>query len=324
MSRLAYERAIRRSGLPAPARHLALTVATWADITTGIIPTRFMPSVNTLVEATGQSKPTVKRHLKILVAEGWMIREERRTPGNSENDISHTTLTIPPAFQVGSEGTHPHEVGSQGTHGGVTETPQVGSEGAQGGVTETPKSSLSSRSTHQSPRAGASEDRTGPSADRRNGMTKNTPTITEQLDAAADAARRELTRAAGREIRPEWARKVAMSLLDSSKEPVGDTAAYVTRAIQREQDLSRFLPTPTASSSRAEEAFLPDPTEDIPAPPAFTLHTTTKPRASRTPAGQPPLLASVPDVGTPPVDARQWAAEARARMEATRASGGTQ
>lgn len=33
--RLEYERAIRRSNLPWQSRHLALTIATWADLETG-------------------------------------------------------------------------------------------------------------------------------------------------------------------------------------------------------------------------------------------------------------------------------------------------
>ena len=73
--RLAFERAIRRSSLPAPARHVALTIATWADITSGVIPERFQPSLSTIAEATGMGATTVKRHLGVLESEGWLVRD---------------------------------------------------------------------------------------------------------------------------------------------------------------------------------------------------------------------------------------------------------
>ena len=51
-SRFEYERAVRGSELPSLSRLLALTVATWADVSTGIIPDRLMPSLATLESAT--------------------------------------------------------------------------------------------------------------------------------------------------------------------------------------------------------------------------------------------------------------------------------
>lgn len=348
MSRLAYERAIRRSDLPAPARHIALTAATWADIATGLIPTRFQPSIATLAEATGLHEATVKRHLKTLVADGWMVREVRRQDGRRDNDITLTTLTIPASASQGDDASDdaevgaecanpPEEVGAQSAKGGRTKRQGVSAERAEGGRTVRHKSPLSSGSTYQSPRAGAPEHDTDRSGDRPNGSTKK-PTIKSDLDAAADAAREELGRATHREIRPEWARKVAMSILDAASRPIseGRHAAYVRTAIRNETDLSRFLPTPTASSSRLDEAFLPDPAEDTPAPPALTLHTTDKPRPRKGPA-QPPLLAPVadqpplPEELTDPITTgptadtvRSYADKIRADLEARRASGEAQ
>lgn len=70
--RLEFERAIRRSDLPPPSRHLALTIATWADIDTGIIPEQYQPSMNTLLAATGMSKGSMLNHLGRLETEGWI------------------------------------------------------------------------------------------------------------------------------------------------------------------------------------------------------------------------------------------------------------
>lgn len=70
--RLEYERAIRRSDLPPPSRHLALTIATWADMDTGVIPEQYQPSMNTLLAATGMSKGSMLNHLGRLETEGWI------------------------------------------------------------------------------------------------------------------------------------------------------------------------------------------------------------------------------------------------------------
>jgi IclR helix-turn-helix domain len=91
--RLAYERAIRRSSLPAPARHIALTIATWADIATGVIPDRFQPSLSTLAEATGMGESTVKRHLGVLEDEGWIARD-RPDIGKARREHARTQYAL--------------------------------------------------------------------------------------------------------------------------------------------------------------------------------------------------------------------------------------
>lgn len=96
--RLSYERAIRRSSLPPGARHVALTVATWANIETGVIPERFQPSLSTIAEATGLAKSSVKRHLVVLEDEGWL---DRNRPDGDKARTEHARtayrLTVPEA-----------------------------------------------------------------------------------------------------------------------------------------------------------------------------------------------------------------------------------
>jgi len=75
--RLEYERAIRRSDLPWQSRHLALTIATWADLETGIIPDQDTPTLSTLEESTGLSHDAVLKYLKVLEAGGWLKQSER-------------------------------------------------------------------------------------------------------------------------------------------------------------------------------------------------------------------------------------------------------
>lgn len=74
-SRFEYERAIRASELKPPSRHLALTIATWADVRTGIIPDRLQPSLTVLEGATGLSRATVRTHLTVLEKGGWLHRD---------------------------------------------------------------------------------------------------------------------------------------------------------------------------------------------------------------------------------------------------------
>ncbi|HEX6518301.1 MAG TPA: hypothetical protein VF049_22260 [Nocardioidaceae bacterium] len=74
-SRFEYERAIRASELKPPSRHLGLTIATWADVRTGIIPDRLQPSLTVLERTTGLSRATVRTHLTLLEKGGWLDRD---------------------------------------------------------------------------------------------------------------------------------------------------------------------------------------------------------------------------------------------------------
>jgi hypothetical protein len=74
-SRFEYERAVRSSDLPPLSRLLALTVATWADVRTGVIPDRLQPSLTTLEGATGMVRASVRKHLDTLEAGGWLKRD---------------------------------------------------------------------------------------------------------------------------------------------------------------------------------------------------------------------------------------------------------
>lgn len=74
-SRFEYERAVRNSDLPSLSRLLALTVATWADVKTGVIPDRLQPSLTVLEEATGMARASVRKHLDTLEAGGWLKRD---------------------------------------------------------------------------------------------------------------------------------------------------------------------------------------------------------------------------------------------------------
>lgn len=95
--RLAYERGIRYSSLLPISRHIALTLATWASIDTGVIPDRFMPSKETLEAATGLSRGAIVKHLNLLEAEGWLSRET----GGGRSRRTKFRLLIPEGAKTG-------------------------------------------------------------------------------------------------------------------------------------------------------------------------------------------------------------------------------
>ncbi|MFI7608718.1 hypothetical protein ACIBTV_26720 [Micromonospora sp. NPDC049366] len=65
MNVLEYNRAVRESGLPAPARHICLTLSSLADPSTGIIPARFQPSYKGLAKMTGMGRSTLIRWVRV-------------------------------------------------------------------------------------------------------------------------------------------------------------------------------------------------------------------------------------------------------------------
>jgi DNA-binding transcriptional ArsR family regulator len=137
--RLEYERAIRRSDLPPPSRHIALTIATWSDMDTGRIPERYQPSLSTLAEATGLNRATVQRHLDRLEADGWIVRDRPEAKkARMEHARTRYSLALPPGARrtehLGAESTQP--LGAESTQAGCTEHLELGAES----TTRVPKS----------------------------------------------------------------------------------------------------------------------------------------------------------------------------------------
>lgn len=74
----AYNRAVRASQLPAIARHVAMTLVTYAGKAG-----EAYPSVETLADGTGWKRRTVIDALNSLEAEGWLTRVKRGQKGRS-------------------------------------------------------------------------------------------------------------------------------------------------------------------------------------------------------------------------------------------------
>lgn len=151
--RLEYERAIRRSDLPPPSRHLALTIATWADMDTGVIADRFQPSLSTLEEATGMGRKTVRTHLNNLEDRKWL---ERHRPDQEKARTEHArtryVLAIPPE----ARGAEPLGLGAEGPQPRGRETPAKGRSAPRARGGETPKSPYESPESQDSPAASGS------------------------------------------------------------------------------------------------------------------------------------------------------------------------
>lgn len=95
-TRFEYERAIRASELKPPSRHLALTIATWADVRTGIIPDRLQPSLTVLERATGLSRATVRTHLTLLEKGKWLDRDRPSVAkARADKETTKYRLLIP-------------------------------------------------------------------------------------------------------------------------------------------------------------------------------------------------------------------------------------
>lgn len=156
--RLEYERAIRRSDLPPPSRHLALTIATWADMDTGLIPDRYQPSMQVLLSATGMSKGSMLNHLNRLEADGWMVRDRPDVKkARAEHARTHYFLAVPlwarrtEHLGLGQEMTQPRSGddlahGQEMTQGKVRSRPRPRSGADHKSPYESPESQDSSKS----------------------------------------------------------------------------------------------------------------------------------------------------------------------------------
>lgn len=165
-SRFEYERSVRSSDLAPLSRLLALTLATWADVKTGVIPARLTPSLSTLEKATGMDRSTVRRHLNKLEAAEWVERD-RPDPVEARTKKARTRyrLTIPTGVTVpemdgdelGAEdaearGTQPlvdTELGAESPQARGTQPLELGAENPMARGTQPPKSSYGPKRSNE-------------------------------------------------------------------------------------------------------------------------------------------------------------------------------
>lgn len=119
-----WRHAVLKSGLPAPTRHLLLTLSCYMnDLGDGCYPT-----VETLVENTGLSKRSIITHIAMAVDAGWL---EKRLHGfkGSEWRNNEYRACFPDDYALQNRGAgdapQPEKRGAAGAHGGAGDAPNV-------------------------------------------------------------------------------------------------------------------------------------------------------------------------------------------------------
>jgi hypothetical protein len=131
---LTWRGAVTDSGLPATARHVALTLSLYMNE----VGSSAFPSIVTLARKTGLGESTVRDHLHLLRDTGWLVAGERGRPSVYHATPDHTaesrggrhrtvfyTATIPPDF-LPAEENPPAAGGFLGDE--ARETPQLPAE----------------------------------------------------------------------------------------------------------------------------------------------------------------------------------------------------
>jgi hypothetical protein len=109
--------AVRRSNLPAPARHILLTLASLADPETAEIPEQETPSLSGIAEQTGLGRSTIARFLNLVTEEKWLERVSPSQIDAYKNKVRNRYfLAIPSSPTVGlvPEGDQSHSGTSPG------------------------------------------------------------------------------------------------------------------------------------------------------------------------------------------------------------------
>lgn len=270
MGRLEFERAIRRSSLPSPSRHIALTLATWADISTGVIPDQYQPSLSTLETSTGLSRKTVRTHLDTLESSGWLVRDRPDPSEAREGARTFYTMHIPPGAEargarplpVGADIPYPaDEVGAEIPQGRGGDPLQVGAEIPRGRGRDPLKNPKSPKSLNSPAGTGPSgpvpsasaDQRTGP--ERRPRRTSHGPgngqmplLLSVQGDGPTASVHHQLaeqmTDHYGTPVTVRHAAAVALVVL-SGRAP-HNPLAYVMAAVRRDPDRHRPTSLPPA------------------------------------------------------------------------------
>ncbi|MFI7517784.1 helix-turn-helix domain-containing protein [Micromonospora echinofusca] len=103
VERWAVERAVRddECRLSPSGRHLILTLLTWTDTATAVIPAQFSPSLTDLERATGMARSTVAVWLNRLEELGWIARFRPKVD-DARRKKARTAyrLRIPPQMPV--------------------------------------------------------------------------------------------------------------------------------------------------------------------------------------------------------------------------------
>ena len=90
------EDAVKASQLSPTARHVLLTLLTYVDVATGVIPYGRSPSLTNLTRDTGYARSTVAKHLELLAAWGWLDRAPPAVAEQLRGGKTRYRLLLPP------------------------------------------------------------------------------------------------------------------------------------------------------------------------------------------------------------------------------------
>lgn len=88
-------RAVQESTLPAPSRLLMFVLSDRADARTAVVPEDRTPSLADLAKCSGHSEATVKRHMGLLEANGWVVVERPSAEGMARHESNRYRLALP-------------------------------------------------------------------------------------------------------------------------------------------------------------------------------------------------------------------------------------
>lgn len=237
IGRFDYERALRDSDLSSSARLIMLTLATWADAETGLIPKRFSPSLSTLAAATDLDRSTIARHLIEIERAQWVAR---RAPdpakARAQKERTRYRLTVPasrvvpPAEPPTSRTTPPELVAPDHT------------------ASRTTRHKSNKTTTHQSERPGADDE--------------TRPQMTQQQDPRADLLARLSTWHPGRER--EALDETIRRARSQARDPIGNVIGYVAAWPDEQLSAIRLPPATIPFCGNCDNGFIVDPTTRLP------------------------------------------------------------
>lgn len=115
-------KAVRASTMPAPSRHIVMTLASLADVETGVVPERYAPSITDLVKMTGLGRSTVTEHLNAVEDSKWV---ERDRPSAYDARVNKATtqyrvcVGVSPAGGLGQGADQPNGAHQDNTDDGL-------------------------------------------------------------------------------------------------------------------------------------------------------------------------------------------------------------
>lgn len=224
-NRFDVERLVETSDLEPISRHIILVLCGRMMQGTTLIPPGVSPSLTRLARGTGWDRRTIMRHLNLLEAAGWLVRQ-RPDPHKARTEHARTSYTVlMPGLGAGSPmardgGTRGLGATSAQARGAANPGLGAANPGARGAV------------PHSQIRSDQRSDQSGENGD------------------LADLVAKQLLERTGTEVTREWAEQTATLL--TARPGIKNPRAYIIRTITTDPHPERWLPTPAPPPYRED------------------------------------------------------------------------